>query len=110
MEALFDTAVSSPRRVAVPVLIRNGRPCHQQRFCLASSTSSAAASSQHIHGQSTIRNNNSSAEGSLPYKNDTSPIMLFNDRHHIKYDNIDLFSHLNLLQWVLPQKSFLPKT
>ncbi|CAF3420565.1 unnamed protein product [Rotaria sp. Silwood1] len=49
-KSLLDTTISAPRRVAVPVLIRNGRPCHQQRFSLpSSSTSAAAVSSQRLH-------------------------------------------------------------
>ncbi|CAF1110524.1 unnamed protein product [Rotaria sordida] len=113
-KSLLDTTISTPRRVAVPVLIRNGRPCHQQRFSLpsssSSSTSTAAVSSQRIHGQSIINSNSSLVEASLSCKNDTPPSILFNDRQHMKCDNIDLFQQFILSQWALSKKIFFPTT
>ncbi|CAF0736700.1 unnamed protein product [Adineta ricciae] len=108
---LIDTSMSSPRRVAVPVLIRNGRPCHQQRFPLPSS-SSTVVPTQHLHGQPTNSNNSlvvaSSSNPSC--KNDTPPNLLFNDRQHLKCDNIDLFQQFLLSQWALSKKLFFPTT
>ncbi|CAF1015717.1 unnamed protein product [Adineta steineri] len=106
---LIDTTISSPRRVAVPVLIRNGRPCHQQRFSLPST--SAAVSNQHIHGQSTTNSNSSLVvtSSSSSCKNDI-PNILFNDRQHMKCDNIDLFQQFILSQWALSKKIFFPTT
>lgn len=109
--------MTAPRRVAVPVLIRNGRPCHQQRFPLPSSSSSssssastAAVSSQRMHGQSITSSNSSLAEASLSCKNDTTPSILFNDRQHMKCDNMDFFQQLLLSQWALSKKFFFPTT
>ncbi|CAF3898072.1 unnamed protein product [Rotaria sp. Silwood2] len=108
-KSLLDTTISTPRRVAVPVLIRNGRPCHQQRFSLpSSSTSTAAVSSQRLHGQSITSSNSSLVEASLSCKNDTPPNILFNDRQHMKCDNIDLFQQFILSQWALSKKLFFP--
>ncbi|CAF3320838.1 unnamed protein product [Rotaria socialis] len=111
---LIDTAMSAPRRVAVPVLIRNGRPCHQQRFSLPSSSSTTAAaaavSSQRIHGQSITSSNSSLGEASLSCKNDAPPSILFNDRQHMKCDNMDLFQQFLLSQWALSKKLFFPTT
>ncbi|UJR27036.1 hypothetical protein I4U23_008340 [Adineta vaga] len=110
---LIDTSMSSPRRVAVPVLIRNGRPCHQQRFPLPSS-SSTAVSTQHLHGQPSANSNNSlvvtSSSSSSSCKNDTPSNILFNDRQHLKCDNIDLFQQFLLSQWALSKKLFFPTT
>lgn len=109
----LDSTISSPRRVAVPVLIRNGRPCHQQRFSLPSSSSSvasaAAVSNQHIHGQS-ITSGNSSLVVTSSCKNDTPPNIPFNDRQHMKCDNIELFQQFILSQWALSKKLFFPTT
>jgi len=107
IEGLIDTTISSPRRVAVPVLIRNGRPCHQQRFSLPSS--STAISNQHIHGQP-ITNSNSSLVVTSSCKNDTPHNILFNDRQHMKCDNIDLFQQFILSQWAFSKKLFFPTT
>ncbi|CAF1297017.1 unnamed protein product [Rotaria magnacalcarata] len=110
---LIDTAMSAPRRVAVPVLIRNGRPCHQQRFSLppSSSITAAAVSSQHIHGQSITSSNSSLGEALLSScKNDAPPSILFNDRQHMKCDNMDLFQQFLLSQWALSKKLFFPTT
>jgi len=109
---LLDSNLSSPRRVAVPVLIRNGRPCHQQRFSLASTSASTAVSNQHIHGQSTSNGNSSlvASSTSSSCKNDTSPNILFNDRQHMKYDNMELFQQFLLSQWALSKKLFFPTT
>jgi len=110
---LLDSTISSPRRVAVPVLIRNGRPCHQQRFSLPSSstsTTAAAVSNQHIHGQSTTSSNSSLVATSPSCKNDTLPNILFNDRQHMKCDNIELFQQFILSQWALSKKLFFPTT
>jgi hypothetical protein len=110
---LLDSTISSPRRVAVPVLIRNGRPCHQQRFSLPSSGTTAAASNQHIHGQSTTSGNSSlvvTSSSSSSCKNDTPPNILFNDRQHMKCDNIELFQQFILSQWALSKKIFFPTT
>ncbi|CAF0907090.1 unnamed protein product [Rotaria sp. Silwood1] len=110
-KSLLDTTISAPRRVAVPVLIRNGRPCHQQRFSLpSSSTSAAAVSSQRLHGQSITNSNSSLVEASLSCKNDTPPNILFNDRQHMKCDNMDLFQQFILSQWALSKKLFFPTT
>ncbi len=106
--------MSSPRRVAVPVLIRNGRPCHQQRFSLPSSSTSATAaavSNQHIHGQSTTSGNSSLVvTSSSSCKNDTPPNILFNDRQHMKCDNLELFQQFVLLQCAISKKMFFPTT
>ena len=101
---LLDTTMVSPRRVAVPVLIRNGRPCHQQRFSIPSSPS---VSNQHIHGQSTTNSNSSLVVSS---KNDNPPTIPFNDRQHMKCDNIDLFQQLIFSQMVLSKKFYFPTT
>ena len=116
---LLDSTISSPRRVAVPVLIRNGRPCHQQRFSLPSSSSSSttttmstAVANQHIHGQSIPSNSNGSlvvTASSSSCKNDTPPNLLFNDRQHLKCDNMDLFQQFLLSQWALSKKFFFPQ-
>jgi hypothetical protein len=110
MKDLIDSTISSPRRVAVPVLIRNGRPCQQQRFSLPSSSSTAAVSNQHIHGQSTTTSGNSSLVVASSCKNDTPPNILFHDRQHMKCDNIDLFQQFILSQWALSKKFFFPTT
>lgn len=110
-QGLLDSAISSPRRVAVPVLIRNGRPCHQQRFSLPSTTSTAVTN-QHIHGQSATSSNSSLvvASSSSSCKNDTPHNILFNDRQHMKCDNIELFQQFILSQWALSKKIFFPTT
>lgn len=108
---LLDSNLSSPRRVAVPVLIRNGRPCHQQRFSLASTSTSTAVSNQHIHGQSTSNGNSSLVVPSMSScKNDTPPNTLFNDRQHMKCDNMELFQQFLFSQWALSKKLFFPTT
>ena len=120
---LIDPTLASPRRVAVPVLIRNGRPCHQTRFPLPSSSSSssssnssastaaaAAVANQHIHGQSNPSNSNSSLVLSS-CKTDTPPSMLYPpERQAMKYDNMDLFQQFLLSQWALSKKFFFPTT
>ena len=123
---LIDPTLASPRRVAVPVLIRNGRPCHQTRFPLPSSSSSssssnssastaaaaavaAAVANQHIHGQSNPSNSNSSLVLSS-CKTDTPPSMIYPERQAMKYDNMDLFQQFLLSQWALSKKFFFPTT
>lgn len=127
LEDLLDTTLASPRRVAVPVLIRNGQPCHQQqRFPLPSSSSSSSSSTsvssstaaaavpnQHIHGQSvpTTMASSSSSNSSLVLsscKNDTPSTLLYHDRQHMKYDNMDFFQQFLLSQWALSKKLFFP--
>lgn len=117
LKDLIDSTISSPRRVAVPVLIRNGRPCHQQRFSLPSSSSSTtttatALTNQHIHGQSIPSSSNGSlvvTSSSSSCKNDTPSNLLFNDRQHLKCDNMDLFQQFLLSQWALSKKFFFPQ-